>query len=272
VIAADGATSEVAHKAGWDDGRHLIPALEHEIQVDDAVLERWACAPRFDVGVVPYGYAWVFPKATHLSVGVVTTHRGQVNLRRYLEQYLQLLGICPRAVERHGFVIPVRPRAGPFARHRVLLVGDAAGFADPLTAEGISLAAQSGRLAAEAIVGGELHEARVHALYHAGLRPLLGELRVARGLARLLYNSPRVRRWVFRRVGQRLVDAITDVFSGVRTYRGAVTDLLTTLAARPFGRGHATRAPTSAQPSDQGDAPRRPPSEPGWDAAPGSSG
>src|SRR5213593_4312685 len=28
VIAADGATSDVARYAGWSDGRHLIPALE----------------------------------------------------------------------------------------------------------------------------------------------------------------------------------------------------------------------------------------------------
>ena len=242
VIAADGATSDVARKAGWRDGRHLIPALEHEIRVDDAAFERWARAPRFDVGIVPYGYAWVFPKAAHLSVGVLSTRRGASDLHGYLAQYLRALEIAPRAVERHGFVIPVRPRAGPFAWRRVLLVGDAAGFADPLTAEGISLAALSGRLAATAIVQGQLHEARVRARYHADLRPLLRELRVGRGLARLLYNHRRVRRWVFRRAGQRLVEAITDVFLGARTYQGSVAALVTALALRPFGRVPSTRS------------------------------
>src|SRR3989454_20887 len=62
VIAADGATGEVARLAGWGDGRHLIPALEYEARVDDATLDRFARVPRFDVGTVPYGYAWVFPK------------------------------------------------------------------------------------------------------------------------------------------------------------------------------------------------------------------
>ena len=242
VIAADGATSDVARKAGWRDGRHLIPALEHEIHVDDAAFERWARAPRFDVGIVPYGYAWVFPKAAHLSVGVLSTRRGASDLHGYLAQYLRALEIAPRAVERHGFVIPVRPRAEPFAWRRVLLVGDAAGFADPLTAEGISLAALSGRLAATAIVQGQLHEARVRARYHADLRPLLRELRVGRGLARLLYNHRRVRRWVFRRAGQRLVEAITDVFLGAGTYQGSVAALVTALALRPFARVPSTRS------------------------------
>src|SRR5213083_1246909 len=133
VIAADGATGEVARLAGWGDGRHLIPALEYEARVDDATLDRFARVPRFDVGTVPYGYAWVFPKTAHLSVGVLTPHRGAINLHGQLEEYLRVIGLAPQSMERHGFVIPVRPRAGPLARERMLLVGDAAGFADPVT-------------------------------------------------------------------------------------------------------------------------------------------
>ena len=236
VIAADGATGEVARLAGWGDGRHLIPALEYEARVDDATLDRFARVPRFDVGTVPYGYAWVFPKTAHLSVGVLTTHRGAINLNGQLEQYLRVIGLAPQSMERHGFVIPVRPRAGPLARERMLLVGDAAGFADPVTAEGISFAAQSGKLAADAIVASELDPPRARAGYHAALRPMLAELRVARMLARLLYEHPRPRRWVFRRVGQRLVEAITDVFMGARTYRGSLAGLAAALALRPSTR------------------------------------
>src|SRR2546428_4466250 len=214
VIAADGATGEVARLAGWGDGRHLIPALEYEARVDDATLDRFARVPRFDVGTVPYGYAWVFPKTAHLSVGVLTTHRGAINLHGHLDQYLRVIGLAPQSLERHGFVIPVRPRAGPLARERMLLVGDAAGFADPVTAEGISFAAQSGKLAADAIVASELDPPRARAAYHAALRPMLAELRVARMLARLLYEHPRPRRWVFRRAGQRPLAGPTAGFFG----------------------------------------------------------
>src|SRR2546428_334648 len=120
--------------------------------------------------------------------------------------------------------------------------GGAGGCADPVTAEGISLAARTGRLAAAAIVQAGLDEARVTAGYRAGLRPLLADLRVARGLARLLYDHPRARRWLFRRVGQRLVDAMTDVFLGVRTYRGSLAELAAALALRPFARAASTRS------------------------------
>ena len=52
VIAADGATGEIARLAGWEDGRHLIPALEYEVCVDDATFDRFARVPRFEVCVV----------------------------------------------------------------------------------------------------------------------------------------------------------------------------------------------------------------------------
>ncbi len=237
VIAADGAGSDVARLAGWTDGRHLIPALEYEVQVDGATLDRFTGAPRFDVGVVPYGYAWVFPKAAHLSVGVLTAHRGPINLHRHLEDYLRVIGLVPQSMQRHGFVIPIRPRSGPLARGRVLLTGDAAGLADPLTAEGISLAARSGRLAAEAIdgaweAGPSPDPRRVGAAYSGLLRPMLSDLRVGRWLARLLYDHPRARAWIFRQIGQRLVDAITEVFLGGRTYRGSLTGLALALTRR----------------------------------------
>jgi flavin-dependent dehydrogenase len=232
VLAADGAASSMARRAGWHDGRHLIPALEYEIQVDDRTFERFARSPRFDIGIIPYGYAWVFPKAAHLSVGALTTRRGPMNLHRRLEEYLRVIGLTPRAVERHGFVIPVRPRSGPLASGRVLLVGDAAGLADPVTAEGISFAVRSGRLAAEAILAGGLDPGRVAAAYRTALAPLLRELRVARALARVLYQHPRARRWLFGRIGQRFVEAITDVCGGARTYSSAAIHLAT-LALRP---------------------------------------
>src|SRR5438552_2031039 len=50
VIAADGATGELARLGGWGDGRHLIPALEYEVRVDDATLDRFARARRLPRG------------------------------------------------------------------------------------------------------------------------------------------------------------------------------------------------------------------------------
>ena len=54
--------------------------------------------------------------------------------------------------------------------------------------------------------------------YDRSLAPLRREVRIGRALARLTYDLPRVRRWVFERHGQKLVEAMTDVLMGDRTY------------------------------------------------------
>jgi geranylgeranyl reductase family protein len=220
VVAADGALGDVARLAGWNDDRHLVPALEYEVTVDDATLDRFAAGPRFDFGTVPHGYAWVFPKATHLSVGVLNTHRGARDLHERLAHYLGVIGIAPQAVRRHGYVIPMGRRSGPLVRGRVLLVGDAAGLADPLTAEGISFALASGQIAGEVLARGLGDETAVRAAFHAELRKaILPELRIGRFLAGLVYERTRLRRWLFRSYGQGLTEALADVFLGRYGYR-----------------------------------------------------
>jgi geranylgeranyl reductase family protein len=220
VVGADGATGTVARAAGWDARRHAIPAIEVEARVDDATLARLGQAARFDFGVPPRGYAWVFPKAGHLSIGVLTTRRGSHDLARSLWQYLAQLGIRPLHVERHGYVIPTRRANGPLARGRLLAVGDAAGLADPLTAEGISFAALSGRLAARALVRGGLDQARTRDRYERAVaRHILPELRAAGVLARFVYGPPPVQNAVYRTLGPRLAAAVADVAAGTRSWR-----------------------------------------------------
>ena len=223
VVGADGATGPVSRTAGWDTRRAAIPALELEAEVDDATMGRFASAARFDFGLPRRGYAWVFPKAAHLSIGVLSTRRGARELGRALSAYLAYLDIRPRGT-RHGYVIPVRLAESPLVRRRLLAVGDAAGLADPLTAEGISFAALSGRLAADALVAGGLDEARVRARYERAVaRRIRPELRAAGVLARFVHGPRPVQETVYRAVGTRLADAVADVASGVRTYRAALT-------------------------------------------------
>lgn len=225
VIAADGALSPVARMAGCPDGRKLIPALESEIEVDEECFARYSHSARFDLGFTDSGYAWVFPKRNHLSVGVLSVSRTRPSLHKKLDAYMQTLGIKRAGTEeRHGFVGPVAPRKGPFARDRIFLTGDAAGFAEPLTGEGISFALQSGLMAAEAIVEtGDADARQAERRYERALAAdILPELRYGRWLAKLLYGAPKLRDWVFRAHGPRLVEVMIDVFAGERDYKGLI--------------------------------------------------
>lgn len=221
VVAADGAFSTVARKMGLADGRVLIPALEYEVTVPRDRLDKFHGTARFDFGVLPHGYGWVFPKHGHLSIGVLSTGQQGSDLKQAMARYLDRLG-CGSAIqiERHGFVIPIRPRRGPFVEKRILLVGDAAGFADPVTGEGISFAIRSGRMAAQSLIDGHLEQEAVRRAYTRSLDDaILPELRRAGVLARLLYDFPRLRSWVFSQQGQRLCEAVTDVMAGTKQYR-----------------------------------------------------
>ena len=254
VVAADGALSTVARIMGLADGLVLIPALEYEVTMPPDRLDTFRGMARFDFGLLPHGYAWAFPKRQHLSIGVLSMRQRGSDLKRSMAHYLDLLG-CRSVthVERHGFVIPIRPRRGPFADKRILLVGDAAGFADPVTGEGISFALRSGRMAAQSLIDGQLEEESVRQAYTRSVAgAILPELRRARLLGRLLYHFPRTRSWAFARQGQRLCEAVTDVMTGERQYRDltfnrrALVRLLTP-------KGFTNAGYRSAQPRDDRD-------------------
>lgn len=221
VVAADGALSTVARKMGLADGRVLIPALEYEVTVPRNRLDTFHGIARFDFGLLPQGYAWAFPKQQHLSIGVLSMAQRGNDLKQGMARYLDLFDYgSVTQIERHGFVIPIRPRRGPFVEKRILLVGDAAGFADPVTGEGISFAIRSGLLAAQALIDGQLDEEFVRNAYTRSLaETILPELQRGIFLARLLYHFPRTRSWAFSRYGQRLSEAVTDVMAGKRQYR-----------------------------------------------------
>lgn len=224
VIAADGVNSIVARKTGRPALRDVIPALECEAVYPAPAMEAFMATARFDFGLVPGGYGWVFPKRDHLSVGVGTCRRGAVNLPEFYRRYVEVLGLGqPESERRHGYMIPCRPRDKMFEVPRVLFVGDAAGLADPLTAEGITGGILSGQLAARAVREGEFALAAVSGRYAAALGDaLLADLRVARILAWLVYERPRWYAALLGRQGRGMTELMTRIVTGESTYRAAV--------------------------------------------------
>lgn len=215
VIAADGATGRLASLAGFADNRHSTPALEAEVEVSRDILDSYRGRARFDFEWIDDGYAWVFPKQNHLSIGLLSMSRRAAGLHALLDDYLEALGIPNVGMQKSGYVIPVRPRQPPHARNGVFLVGDSLGLADPLTAEGISAAIISGSLAAESLIGSGGDLARAESRYAREIQAhLLGELAWSRRLARIMYFRPNLRKWVFKKAGQSLCEKLTDCIMG----------------------------------------------------------
>ena len=168
VVGADGANGLVARLAGLRAQRPLAIALEAEIP------HRWGDGHptlRPEIAHLEYGvrqgYAWVFPKAEHLSVGAgmfgrrSAEGRGEASkgeLARWITGYLEALGVPRRAeeIEFHGHPLPIWNGSEPLDAWdgRALLAGDAAGLVNPLFGDGISYACRSGALAGQAIAEG----------------------------------------------------------------------------------------------------------------------
>jgi flavin-dependent dehydrogenase len=132
--------------------------------VDDPHIMLWTPVP----GAAFPGYGWVFPAGegrvnVGLGVGVLAHRsagrRAARDLDAFLEHAARVGVLRARAPTRS----PARPLGAWLkmglvgttpARDRVLLVGDAAGLVNPLQGEGIAQAMDSGRAAAEAMLGG----------------------------------------------------------------------------------------------------------------------
>ncbi|MCH2033459.1 MAG: geranylgeranyl reductase family protein [Tenacibaculum sp.] len=230
VVAADGALSPTAKMAGWtEETRKLIPALEYEIEVPEEDFNRLKDQVRFDIDAIPYGYAWNFPKKNHLSVGVASTKKARINLKKYYQEYLETIGIKTILKEsQHGFQIPIAPRTDGFIKNNVFLIGDAAGFADPITAEGISNAIYSGVLVAEAISESDLSLQKATELYNNKLNEkLIPEIKTGLWLAKWFYEQKTIRNVMLKKYGQRFSDAMADVFHGDRSYPTDIKQAIT---------------------------------------------
>ncbi|MBM3425600.1 MAG: geranylgeranyl reductase family protein, partial [Bacteroidetes bacterium] len=216
VVAADGVLGPTAKLAGWKETRKLIPALEYEVGVNQVDFERLSKEARFDIDAIPQGYGWCFPKANHLSIGIGLFAPKKIQLRTFYQAYLQKLGIQETTFEEaHGFQIPVGARTDGFSRRGVFLTGDSAGFADPLTAEGLSNSIYSGILAGQSIAKHfDLPEHAANA-YQASLEErLLPELRFSEVMASFFYFMPAARNLLMGKYGQRACEVLTDVFTG----------------------------------------------------------
>jgi flavin-dependent dehydrogenase len=234
VVAADGVYSTVARRLGFNPGWPrdcvAIDMMEETPSsrlraVDDGTL--W-------VSFAPgsgHGYGYIFPKGDYVNVGVgyvVSSFRTSIREAPHALHETFVNGLKARALlegdaDRSCFTPYQVPVGGPLrttARGRVYLAGDAGGFVNGFSAEGIYFAMVTGDLAARAILAGPSPR-----LYEKLWRREIGaEMRDSRFLSRYVFaDLARVGRLVravqgYPPVARLLVDYATgtDTYEGVR--------------------------------------------------------
>ena len=159
LIGADGANGVVARSVGLGDEIVRGVALEGNASWGVLDADRYRGRAVVELGVVPGGYGWVFPKGDHANIGVGGWGSEGPRLRAHLERLADAHHVAVDALtDVKGHRLPMRPLGAAASTGSVILVGDAAGLVDPLSGDGIYEAFVSSRLAAEAILSGRLDE------------------------------------------------------------------------------------------------------------------
>ncbi len=228
VVVADGANSRFGRALGTARDRSFplgmaIRGYFRSPFHDEPWIESHLDLRDRDGNHLP-GYGWVFPVGdgtVNVGVGLLSTFKGwkDVNTTHLMDAF------CATAPSRWGISsetacgpptggrLPtggsVTPRIGP----TFLVAGDAAGFVNPFNGEGISVAYETGRLAADAVdralVAGdglalqtyEEELARQYALYFKVARAFvraIGNPAVMRELTRVGMHSRTLMEWVLR--------------------------------------------------------------------------
>lgn len=237
VVGADGVNGVVRRAAGFPRHENMAVALEAEMEAPSAAMEEWRETLHVDFAGVKWGYAWIFPKAEHLSVGVGAFVRPnqRVDLRADLARYVAFEPSLHGAKElfSRGHRIPVGGRPGRYHSDRALLVGDAAGVVDPFSGEGIYYAILSGKMAAEEIIrafqqsnrlagpSGEFEFSGYTKRVNAAIN---SDFRYARWLAEAFYRFPHFAIRTYRR-SEKTQEAARQILSGGVTYPNMIRDL-----------------------------------------------
>jgi len=194
VVGADGAYSIVARELSMGGNIEYLVGIESEIVVPEEELVKWKSRVHIDLGCIPGGYAWVFPKRNHLSIGAGCLVSKARALNRCRQKFLNSLSIGSYTITTSSsHLIPTCTTGRLVWQDRVLLLGDAAGLVDPLTGEGIHNAIQSAQLAAPVIEnsllggGGGLQD------YQQMVeKKIMSELKIARTMSKNFIRFPRL--------------------------------------------------------------------------------
>jgi geranylgeranyl reductase family protein len=247
LVAADGANSSIAKK------------LAGPLAASDMEVAFGYRAPLPEQGSVPtviaflpgwVGYAWAFPRLDHISFGIATTqdafdHKAldallwqfMVSYYRQRENGKANIWKSSKGTAEHNIEKDLRATAERYAaripgladetwdKRRACgeswaLLGDAAGFADPVTGEGIYYALRSAELFAEAFLEGQPQD------YERRWRgDFGGELRRASQMRRRFYGNfwgaPFTERMIeFARGHKGIKKVLGDLVAGEQGYVG----------------------------------------------------
>jgi geranylgeranyl reductase family protein len=205
LVGADGVSSTVAKSLGFYDGwqsESVGVGIELEAKVTQEEVRRVCGDPSgYDAdifflyfGYMPHGYTWCFPKRDVLSLGAWCRQDKVKAIRegynRWFSKFKEDFQVEPYVYSDTAWRFPVVP-SKTLVKGRTLLVGDAAGFVDAFTGEGVRYAIHSGIHAASVVKASIQSKDSRELQKYVGLckKHILGDLDVSTYMANMFYKS-----------------------------------------------------------------------------------
>jgi len=208
VLGCDGANSVVARASGLRAGavqsEYAIDMMEETPTSELAALDSDRMHIYYRIRE-QYGYGYVFPKARHVNLGVgfkADYYLSELRGRQYSYHHAFVDELISKHViegksNRQNFRAFPLPISGPLERtscDRIVLAGDAGGFVNAFTAEGIYYAMVSGELAArsaiEAVRANRFDREQLASYDRSWSREIGQELRKSAHIQRMLLADP----------------------------------------------------------------------------------
>jgi len=192
LVGADGVNSMVRRHCGI-----LMPKdnIAVGLQVDVPLNKmrpnlEWDL-PRIYFGYVKYGWGWAFPKGNYVSLGLAGLFPKGANIKQAFDFFLTELSCQEAAKESQirSAQIPYGSYLSSPGKNNVLLIGDAAGFVDPVTGEGIYNAILSGAIAAD-VLSNTVHTNKAEAHRNQCRTKIINPLRQGMMARWFLFEEP----------------------------------------------------------------------------------
>ena len=172
-----------------------------------------------------HGYLWIFPRSDHFSAGICGRMKGKstAELRRRLEDSLPEFGLGLEDARFYAHILPSYTvktlQSAAFSGDGWAMAGDAAGFVDAITGEGLYYALRSAELLSQALLANAPESYPVLVK-----QDFLPELERAARIADRFYSGDWLGGSVLERMVQltgrsaRFRDLMRDLFAGTQEY------------------------------------------------------
>jgi digeranylgeranylglycerophospholipid reductase len=178
IVGADGVFSKTASFMGMERQRFAACAQYHLKGIQPLSQ---TCEIFFNTRYAPGGYFWIYPTGKNSAkVGVGVTCP---NPRIYLDNFIEFFEFCDISGRLNGTktdcitgALPIGGLREKLVSGNILLVGDSAGMADPITGAGIHNAILASEVAGKTIIHAlEKDDIELLSNYETRIRRLLGK-------------------------------------------------------------------------------------------------